>query len=478
MRRSITLLTWFCMLLTLPILAQTQRKTDGKRATQMQMANPPQDNTQPVAIRGGKLLTITHGVIDNGTVVMENGKITAVGPSASVKIPANARVVDANGMTVYPGLIDSETNMGLIEVEADQTTTDLVEPSDEIMPHMHVADAFHAESERIPVVRVNGITNVIVAPGSADTLPGQSSFAQLDGRDRDEMLLIKDVALPLNFGPDQRRRGGGGAGAGGRGGETRYPSTRMGLAAQLRQTFIDAQDYAQRQANPQSSSADGQESSRSGGRGGRGGAGGNKRDLKLEALLPYLQGKKPVVVAARESGDIETVMKLAKEFNLKVILNHVTHSQEILDEIASWKVPVIVGPIYDAPKPNERYDSVYSLPAELAKRGVKIAFASYRVEHNRNLPYAAGYAVAYGLPYEEALKALTINPAEMWGVADQLGSLDVGKTANVVVANGDPLDVKTDVKEVFIRGRQIPMENRQTRLRDQYGGSNLPGVGK
>jgi len=346
------------------------------------------------------------------------------------------------------------------------------------MPHMHVADAFHAESERIPVVRVNGITNVIVAPGSADTLPGQSSFAQLDGRDRDEMLLIKDIALPLNFGPDQRRRGGGPPGGGGRGaGETRYPSTRMGLAAQLRQTFIDAQDYTQRQANPQSSSAD-QESSRSGGRGGRGGAGGNKRDLKLEALLPYLQGKKPVVVAARDSADVETVMKLAKEFNLKVILNHVTHSQEILDEIASWKVPVIVGPIYDAPRPNERYDSIYSLPGELAKRGVKIAFASYRVEHNRNLPYAAGYAVAFGLPYDEALKALTINPAEMWGVADQLGSLDVGKTANVVVANGDPLDVKTDVKEVFIRGRQIPMENRQTRLRDQYGGSNLPGVGK
>jgi imidazolonepropionase-like amidohydrolase len=475
---KLTLLS--CIVLSLPVLAQTKRKVDGKPATQMQMAtNQPQESTQPVAIRGGKLLTITHGVIENGTVVMENGKITAVGPSASVKIPANARVIDANGMTVYPGLIDSETNLGLIEIEADQMTNDLVEISDEIMPHMHVADAFHAESERIPVVRVNGTTNVIVSPGSSDTLPGQSSFVQLDGRDRDEMLMIKDVALPMNFGPDQRRRGGGPpGGGGGRGGETRYPSTRMGLAAQLRQAFLDAQDYAQRLANPQSTSAEGsQESSRSGGRGGKGG-GGNKRDLKLEALLPYLQGKKPVVVAARESADIETVMKLAREFNLKVVLNHVTHSQEILDEIASWKVPVIVGPIYDAPKANERYDSVYSLPAELAKRGVKIAFASYRVEHNRNLPYAAGYAVAYGLPYEEALKALTINPAEIWGVADQLGSLDVGKIANVVVANGDPLDVKTDVKEVFIRGRQIPMENRQTRLRDQYGGSSLPGVGK
>src|SRR2546430_1026853 len=289
MRRSTVPLTVLCMLVALPALAQTERKIDGKRATQMQMASQPPDNAQPVAIRGGKLLTITHGVIENGTVVMENGKITAVGPSASVKIPANARVIEANGMTVYPGLIDSETNLGLIEIEADQMTNDLVETSDEIMPHMHVADAFHAESERIPVVRVNGITDVIVAPGSADTLPGQSSFAQLDGKDRDEMLLIKDIALPLNFGPEQRRRGGGPGGGGGRGaGETRYPSTRMGLAAQLRQTFLDAQDYAQRLANPQSSLSDNQESSRNGGRGGRGG-GGNKRDLKLEALLPYLQ---------------------------------------------------------------------------------------------------------------------------------------------------------------------------------------------
>src|SRR5437764_9426340 len=176
MRRSTILLTVLCMLVALPVLAQTERKVDGKRATQMQMANQPPDNTQPVAIRGGKLLTITHGVIDNGTVVMENGKITAAGPSASVKIPANARVIEANGMTVYPGLIDSETNLGLIEIEADQMTNDLVETSDEIMPHMHVADAFHAESERIPVVRVHGITDVIVAPGSADTLAGQSSF--------------------------------------------------------------------------------------------------------------------------------------------------------------------------------------------------------------------------------------------------------------------------------------------------------------
>jgi imidazolonepropionase-like amidohydrolase len=129
-----------------------------------------------------------------------------------------------------------------------------------------------------------------------------------------------------------------------------------------------------------------------------------------------------------------------------------------------------VGPIYENPKNYERYDAVYSLPSELYKRGVKIAFASYDAHAVRNLPYAAGYATAYGLPHDEALKAITLNPAEIWGVADQLGSLDVGKTANVVVADGDPLDVKSDVKRVFIAGREVPMKSRQTELRDRYSG--------
>jgi imidazolonepropionase-like amidohydrolase len=453
MKRSLLLLVGFSLV---PMLMGAQASKQKTRIGTSQV-----ETAGPVAIRGGKLLTITHGVIENGVVIMENGKITAVGP-ASTAIPRGATMIDATGMTVYPGLIDSETNLGLVEVEADQNSNDLNEPSDEIMPHMHVFDAFHSETQRIPVVRVNGVTNAIVAPGTQNSLPGQDIFIQLDGKDRDQMILVPDVAMPLNFSGAQRRRAMPGQGGGG--GGARFPSTRMGLASQLRQAFIDAQDY---EAKMQSASkgSDGNKPP-----GGRGGSGAQKRDLKLEALLPYLHGQKPVVIGAEDGYDVENAMRLAREFNLKVVLNHVTHSQDILDEIASWKVPVIVGPIYDFPRPDERYDAVYSLPAELYKRGVKIAFASYHVEHNRNLPYAAGYAVAFGLPYEEALKAITINPAEIWGVADKLGSLDVGKTANVVIADGDPLDVKTDVKQVFIEGRKIPMENRQTRLRDQYGG--------
>ena len=403
-----------------------------------------------IALAGGRLLTVSHGTIENGVLVMADGKIAAVGEAGKVTIPAGAEIVDARGLTIYPGLIDPETNFGLTEIESDQNSNDLAEPSDEIMPHMHVADAFHAETELIPVARLNGITNAVVAPASNDTIAGQDIFIQLAGADRDQMILGRDVALAMNFGADQRRRGG-------RGSKTEFPSTRMGLITQLRQTFLDVQDYeARRDAAAKKDDK------------------AFKRDLKLEALIPYLNGERPVVVGVYEGYDIETIMGLAKEFHLKVVLNHVTHSQEILDKIASWKVPVIVGSIYDFPLANERFDAVYTLPAELAKRGVKIAISSADAggpvssHSSRNLPYAAGFAVAYGLPYDEALKAITLNVAEMFGYGDKLGSLDVGKTANVVVANGDPLDVRTDVKQVYIGGVAEPMVSRQTKLRDEY----------
>ncbi len=435
----------------------------GLATLTLPLANSAIAQEKPIVLRGGKLLTVTHGTIDNGVLVINNGKIATVGPAASVNVPHDARVIDVTGMTVYPGLIDSETNLGLIEISAEQSTNDTIEMSDEIMPHMHVYDAFYGESELIPVARINGITNAIVAPQNRDTLPGQDAFIQLDGKSAQEMLEVKDVAMPLNFTGEQRRN------------ESRekrkFPETRMGMAAQLRQAFLDAQDYKQKWADyeskkTESTKADDKKSA----------ATTPKHDLKLEALLPYLEGKKPIVLAANGPSDLQTAVGLAHEFNLKFVLNHISHSQPVLDYVAGLKVPVIVGPIYETPKENERYDAVYSLPAQLFKRGVKIAFASFDAHNVRNLPYQAGYAVAFGLPYDEALKAITLNPAEIWGVADKLGSLDVGKMANVVVATGDPLDVRTDVKQVFINGQQIPMVTRQTRLRDQYSNPTAPAT--
>jgi imidazolonepropionase-like amidohydrolase len=434
--------------------AQATAHPKGRPATSAAPASTGPNNTAIapatlVAITGGKLLTITHGTIENGVIVLENGKIAAVGPAASTKVPKDAQVFDARGMTVYPGLFDAETNLGLTEVEADENSNDLVEKSDEISPQMRVVDAFHAETARIPVQRINGVTNAIVAPAAEDSVAGQDALIQLYGKDRNAMILTPDIALAMNFEGDVRRKGTGPGGS-------KFPSTRMGLATQLRQAFLDTQNYMAEQAAAAKPDFKGAKP---------------KKDLKFEALIPYLKGEKPVVFGAYESYEVEVAMGIAKEFNLKVILNHVTHAQDLLDTIAAYKVPVIVGSIYDAPEANERYDAVFSLPAELQKRGVKIALSSLSngpVSDSRNLPYAAGYAVAYGLPYDEAMKAITLSPAEMFGVGDQLGSLDVGKVGNVVIANGDPLDVRTSVQQVFIAGVAIPMTSRQTQLRDQY----------
>ena len=404
-----------------------------------------------VALVGGKLLTISHGTIENGTLVLSAGKIIAVGPSASTQVPVGAHVVDAKGMTIYPGLFDTESQLGLVEVESDPMARDTAETADEIEPQMHVYDAFHAESVRIPIERLNGITNAVIAPAQADSLPGQDSIIQLYGRDRDTMILNRDVALAMNF-EGSIRRPSNFTGA------AKFPTTPMGVASQLRQNFLDALHYEARLSAAARTGYKGDPVS---------------RDLKLEALLPYLHSKKPVVLTAVDGYEVEVGMGIVQEFHLQVILNNVTHTQDILDKIASYHVPVIVGPIYEAPRANERYDAVYSLSAQLARRGVTIAISASDGgpgggANGRNLPYAAGYAVAYGLPYDDAMKAITLNPATMFGMGDQLGSLDVGKMGNIVIADGDPLDVRTSVKQVFIAGFAVPMVTRQTQLRDEY----------
>ncbi len=410
-----------------------------------------------VAIVGGTLLPVPHAPIATATVGLTDGRITAVGSAESVTVPRGAQVFDARGMTVYPGLFDAETHLGLTEIAADKNGNDLAETSDEIMPQMRVVDAFHAETVRIPVNRINGVTTAIVAPASEDSIAGQDALIQLYGRDRDQMIVTPDIALAMNFEGDVRRRDSHGALP------AKYPATRMGVASQIRQALLDAQHYMDVRAAAVKPDFKGEPP---------------KKDLKFEALIPYLKGEKPVVFGAYESYEVQVAMRIAEDFHLKVILNHVTHAQDILDTIAAYHVPVIVGPIYDAPRANERYDAVYSLPYELQRRGVKIALASLSngpVSDSRNLPYAAGYAVAYGLPYDEAIKAITLNPAQMFGVDDQFGSLDVGKIGNVVMANGDPLDVRTSVRQVFINGIPIPMESRQTELRDEYLPLTKPG---
>lgn len=255
---------------------------------------------RPIVLKGGKLLTVSHGVIDNGVLVIEAGKISAIGTAASAKTPRDARFIDVTGMTVYPGLIDSETSLGLTEISAEDSTNDLIELSDEIMPHMHVYDAFHAESELIPVTRLNGITNAIVAPKGGDTLPGQHSFVQLGGASAAEMLLVRDIAMPLNFTGDQRRNESWD--------KRKFPQTRMGMAAQLRQAFLDAQDYEMHVKEFEQKKADAVRDKKPE-------PSAPKRDLKLEALLPYLHGQQALVLAAEGPSDLETASAWPRNSN-------------------------------------------------------------------------------------------------------------------------------------------------------------------
>jgi imidazolonepropionase-like amidohydrolase len=293
------------------------------------------------------------------------------------------------------------------------------------------------------VDRLNGLLNAGISPGTDGPEPGQLAFIQFTDQPG-SLVLLPDGALIMNFGSGAQRH-------------DMYPSTLFGVAGFFREQLTRLRDYRA-------------------GLGLRDGHGKQIPDQRLDALIPFVDGKRPIVAFASSDTEIGVALDIAQEFGLRIILAGATGIDTEIDRVAAAKIPVIVGSIWDIPADGKRFDHTFSIPARLVQRGVKVAIATFGQDAGgaRNLPYAAGYAVAYGLPYEEALKSITLNPAEMLGYAGSLGSLDVGKQANVVIADGDPLDVKTDVKHVFIRGVEIDMKNMQTILRDRYQHKTRP----
>jgi len=433
---SKTTLPAFCVVFAAAAVSQAQTPP----------ASPPRD----LVITNATVMTVTHGTLEHASVWIHDGKIAGFGATADglKGAPADAVKVDATGKYLTPGIVDPHSHSAL--------DSDVNEATSPVTPSMMMIDAFDNRDKALYQALAGGVTTELLLHGSANMIGGQAVVIKNKfGLERDAMLFPNAPrSIKFASGENPKRVYGS---------RDQLPSTRMGNFEVMRQAFEDGKAYMAKWDAYNAKVAKGDKDAEK-----------PAVDLKLEALQPYLRGERPVVLAAYEGYEIEVAMQIAQEFHLKVVLNHLTHGQEILDKIASYKVPVIVGPIYDFPSANERYDSVFTLPAELYKRGVKIAFSSAGGSSGnpggfeRNLPYAAGYSVAYGLPYDEALKAITLNPAEIWGVADQLGSLDPGKTANIVIANGDPLDVRTDVKQIYIQGHAIPMESRQTKLRDEY----------
>ncbi len=399
------------------------------------------------AVRNATIVTVSGPVIEKGTMVISDGKIAAVG--RNVKVPGNARIIDASGLRVYPGLIDSGTALGLTEIGAVPATQDTTEVGD-INPHLKAAVALNPHSELIPVARVNGITAAISAPRGG-LISGQSALIQLDGWVPSEMVIKATAAIHVNF---PRLSGeGGGFGPSERREETREARIREARRRleRLKSVFRDAEAYAKTQ-----------EASRKAGT-------YLPPDLKLEALAAAIRGEVPVVLHVDREEEIKAAVEFAEEFKLKAILAGAGDAARVVDLLKSKNIPVVLGPILSLPRREEDpYDSIFTTAKVLHEAGVRFAIQSNSSSDVRNLPYHAAMAAAYGLPKEEALKAITLYPAQIFGVADKLGSIEAGKIANLIVTDGDPLEVRTQVKHLFINGRPVSLKTRHTELYEKF----------
>jgi imidazolonepropionase-like amidohydrolase len=395
---------------------------------------------QTVAIQGGKVYTMAGAPIENGTVLVRDGKIVAVG--AGLAVPAGATVIDARGKIVTPGLFDSETQMGLSEVDAVEATNDFNAqgeqpgvPRDYVTAAFNVAAGINPGSIVIPVTRIAGVTTVVSAP-TGGLVAGQGVVIDLAGERLGDLLVKTPVAMFASVGEASMAAGGG---------------ARAGELLRLREVLDDARFYARNRAAFDRGESRTLAESR----------------LDLEALQPVLQGTLPLAVEVHRASDIRNVLGLAREYGLKLILVGATEGWMVADEIAQAQVPVVLKVLQNLPASFERLGARYDNAAILRRRGVKIAITPNDTHNSRNITQEAGNAVAYGLPYDEALRAITRSPAEIWGVPDH-GSLAPGQVADVVVWSGDPLELLTSVEHVLIAGREIPLTSRQTELRDRY----------
>ena len=392
-------------------------------------------------IRGGTVVTMTGQTLNNANVVIQDGKITAVG--ANAQAPAGATVIDASGKFVYPGMIDSQTDIGLSEIGSVAATQDVTELGT-YNPHMKALIAVNPSSELIAVTRVNGVTAAITAP-SGGLISGQAALIHLDGWTQDEMAVRPIAGIVINY-PRAAGGGGGRGGRGGGGGDDPEAGTRaQQQIAELREYLTRARDYDRVRD------------------------GGSKVvDVQLEALRPLFSGEAPAVVMADSKDQIEGAFRLMDDFGIKVIISGGDEGYKVASELARRNVPVILGSLRSAPPADAPYDAVFANPGVLQRAGVKIAFSTGDGANARHLPYHAALAVAFGLPSAAAMQALTVNPAQIWGVSDRIGTVEVGKSADLFIASGDPLDIRTTVTEVFIQGKRIPFDDRHTRLYEKY----------
>jgi len=408
---------------------------------QVRMTVPPQ--SEPVALTGATIHTVTSGVIENGTILLENGLITAIG--ADVDIPPGTRVVDATGKHIYPGLIDAFSTVGIAEIGAVGVSNDINELGD-FNPNVRADVAVNAESRHIGTTRSAGVLTTLTTPGGG-LVSGMSSAMALEGWSWEEMSMQSAAALNVNWpNPNPRRfRGFGGFRFGP---QLEDPPSYEEQVQQLKDFFAEARAYRDAVA-----------------------AGAEVRsDSRYAAMIPVIDGDIPVVVAADGAAQINDAITWAQEEDLRIVIRGGRDAIHVADRLVAEDIPVILTSTMAAPgRQYEGYDGAYSMPARLHEAGVRFAISggSGSLYSNR-LPFEAGVAVAFGLPEEEALKAVTINPAQFLGLDDRIGSLEPGKQATFLITTGTPLDMTTDIEQAYIQGRELDMMDIQKYFFEKY----------
>lgn len=380
------------------------------------------------AIVNGKILTMAGQPLERGTVLIEGKTIKAVG--ADIAPPPEAEVIDAAGKVVMPGIIDAHTHIGVYEQGLGFEGADGNELTNPATPHIRALDAINPMEDGFKGAVAGGVTSLVTGPGSGNVIGGQAVAIKTWGRVVDDMVLLAPSGLKIAFGENPKRVYSG---------QKKSPSTRMATAAILRENLTAARNYM---AKSEKAKEDPDKVP--------------ERDLKLEIIVRVLKKEIPLRAHAHRADDIITAIRIAEEFDVDISIEHCTEGHLIADFLAEKGVPAIIGPALGTRPKVELVNMTFKTPGILHKAGVKIALTSdHPVSPVQNLPIAAAKAHKDGLPEEEALKAITINSAEIIGTADRVGSLEPGKDADIIILSGHPFNWQTVVEKTMINGEII-----------------------
>ncbi len=402
------------------------------------------------AIRNARIVTLAGPELENGTVVIRDGKIDAVG--ANINIPTGAQTIEGRGLTVYPGMMDAGTSLGLVEVGQGANGTVDTNETGELNPNAKAIIAVNQHSAHIAVTRVDGITHAVTLP-QGGLISGQAAVIDLLGTTPMEMAVVPYAALVINY----PRLGGRGGGFG-----PPQPSTDVSAALTANERQLDQIRKMLREAEAYGRAQDAYAKDQSLPR--------PDRNIVLESLVPYVRGERPVIFNADREAELRGAIKFAEELKLRPIILGGDDAWKIVGLLKEKNVPVILTGILNLPvREDDAYDTLYENAAILQKAGVRFCISTGDAGAEvRSLPFNAGMAAAFGLPKDEALKSVTLYPAQIMNVADRLGSIEKGKMANLVVTDGDLLEVRTHVRYLFIDGRRVPLTSRHTELYDAF----------